>query len=102
MGVQRAFELALVHLRAAGDIAPSRLGVQFGLGLLAARPAAVRAAAAGLVAALAFGLVLEGLAAAFLRLGMAQVLGVLLRAFVFRGARLVQRDGHRLLWVFHL
>ena len=56
-GVERALELGLVHLGAAGNVASLGLGVELGLG-----PA---------VAAFPFGLRLRGLALALLVLGAA-------------------------------
>src|SRR5581483_8109906 len=88
----------LVHLRAAGDIAPLGLGVEFLLRLVVT---VCRALALALAPAPFRGVAI-GFAAPLLRLRVAQVFGVLLRALVFRSTRLVQRNRDRLLGVFDL
>src|SRR6185312_11606112 len=90
-------QFRLAHRRAAMDVAPLRLGIEFGPRLASAgRFAARRSARAALL------LVARGLAATLLRLGAAQIPLVLRLALVFRGARLVEGDRDRLSGVLHL
>src|SRR3954470_3836470 len=88
-------KLCFRHPGPAWHLAALRLGVEVRLGLAAALDAVPGRA-------LAFGLRLCGLAPALFSLCSVQVLPVLLRALLVGLSCLVERDGDRLLGVFHL
>src|SRR5579859_3022939 len=88
--MQGPLEPGLVHFRAAADVAPLCLGIEF--------RARTRAAAR----ASFFGGLRGGAPGAFFSFRLPQVAAVFLRALVFRGAGLAQADRDRLLAVLHL